>query len=108
MSYDLLLGITVAAGMLLACLFVAAFAAGSWRWGLGWLIVTAIFLATMVPMTLEAEDNQNAARDRKQQETCANYGGVGTEFGDETGSGRTRVYHRLYMCKKGPRVIYEW
>jgi hypothetical protein len=108
MSEDLLLALCVVVPMLLGFMGVGALVSEAWWWAITWLAACAMSLVILSPMAMEADRKDDARRDAKQQQTCAPYGGVGTTFGDETGSGKSRVYHRLYMCKEGPRVIYEW
>jgi hypothetical protein len=108
MSEDLILALCVIIPMLSGFAGIASLTVNAYYWAITWFLICVMSLAVLIPMATEADRKDDARRDAKQQETCAPYGGVGTEFGDETGSGKTRVYHRLYMCKEGPRVIYEW
>lgn len=108
MSEDLILALCVIIPMLSGFAGLAALLDYSFFWAVTWFTICIVSLVVLIPMATEADKKDDARRDAKMHETCAPYGGIGTEFGDETGSGKTRVYHRLYMCKEGPRVIYEW
>lgn len=82
-------------------------------WYESWAITGVLILilcAVLVPMFLQGakqadiEEKESIAR---MHRTCAPYGGVATQFEDPEQVGKSTVYHKLYMCKRGPRVVYE-
>jgi hypothetical protein len=67
------------------------------------LLALALSIAAAVPCVVTLANRSSKAADRKMHQVCAPYGGVASQFEHREG----KIYHDLYMCKKGPRVIYE-